>query len=146
MVSAILEQKLKEIEPDADFTFRFPLVSSSSGKRYFTKTGSASEKEQFTGEAESLKHIYAAAPGLAPKVLASGLDESGRPYFISEYLDMTSHSGATMDKLATRLAGEVHVYTSEKGFGFDMPTFCGATRMANGWFEVHRPVRLLLIC
>ena len=136
MVSSTIKEVLQEIDPDSEFDFSLPLVSSSSGKRYFAKTGSSSEKEQFTGEAESLKHIYAAAPGLAPKVLAHGVDESGRPYFVSDYLDMTSHSGATMDKLATRLAGEMHVYTSDKGFGFDVPTFCGATRMENGWFEV----------
>lgn len=136
MVPATIQQKLQEIEPGADFNFSLPLVTSSSGKRYFAKTGSSSEKEQFAGEAESLKHIYAAAPGLAPKVLADGIDETGRPYFISEYLDMTSHFGGTMVKLATRLAGEMHVYESDKGFGFDVPTFCGATKMENGWYEV----------
>ncbi|KAH8118559.1 fructosamine kinase PKL/CAK/FruK [Phellopilus nigrolimitatus] len=135
MASDILLQKFQEIEPGSDFGFSLPIVTSSSGKRYYAKAGRPSEQEQYVGEAESLRHIARAAPGLAPRVFDSGIDSNGRPFFISEYLDTTHHSGASMARLATRLATELHAYKSTQGFGFSVPTFCGETRMENGWYE-----------
>ncbi|OCB89541.1 fructosamine kinase PKL/CAK/FruK [Sanghuangporus baumii] len=136
MVARILSQKLSEIEPGAKFLFNLPIVTSaSSGKKYYAKCGRRSEREQYIGEIESLKHIYRAAPGLAPKVFHSGVDDDGTPYMISDYLDIRRHDSKTLTKLATRLATELHRYKSEKGFGFDVPTFCGATRLENGWYE-----------
>ena len=138
MVAKILSQKLSEIETGAEFRFSLPVVTSlTSGKQYYAKSGRPSERDQYIGEAESLKHIYRAAPGLAPKVLSSGLDDNGHPYMISEYLDIRRHDGNTLKKLATRLATELHKHKSDKGFGFDVPTFCGATRQDNGWYEVR---------
>jgi fructosamine-3-kinase len=156
----ILKQ-LEYIEPGAQFNGGLPRISSSSGKTYFAKVGSPKEKEQYVGEAESLKAMALAAPGLVPSLLAFGfVDENdsegedgspdaadsdgrlGRPFFISEYKDMsplTERSGAILGK---RLATEMHGYTSpnygvesEGGFGFGVPTFCGATRLRNGWYE-----------
>jgi protein-ribulosamine 3-kinase len=161
----ILKQ-LEYIEPGAQFNGGLPQISSSSGKTYFAKVGSPKEKEQYVGEAESLKAMALAAPGLVPSLLAFGfVDENGeeieidedseevlrvrlgfgrsRPFFISEYKDMsplTERSGAILGK---RLATEMHGYTSPKygggtaagGFGFGVPTFCGATRLRNGWYD-----------
>lgn len=183
----ILKQ-LEHIEPGAQFNGTLPRISSSSGKTYFAKVGSPKEKEQYVGEAESLKAMALAAPGLVPALLAFGfVDEKGeeidrglgpsessdghdhdhdhgllRPFFISEYKDMsplTERSGAILGK---RLATEMHGYTSpnpspspnygvegvEGGatgatgatgsgfkFGFGVPTFCGATRLRNGWYD-----------
>jgi protein-ribulosamine 3-kinase len=157
-------KQLEYIEPGAQFNGGLPQISSSSGKTYFAKVGSPKEKEQYVGEAESLKAMADAAPGLVPSLLAFGfVDESGeeieidggadpdasrlRPFFISEYKDMsplTERSGAILGK---RLATEMHGYTSpnygvEGGgtaggfkFGFGVPTFCGATRLRNGWYD-----------
>ena len=155
----ILKQ-LEYIEPGAQFNGGLPQITSSSGKTYFAKAGSPKEKEQYVGEAESLKAMALAAPGLVPSLLAFGfVDESGeeievdgggggggpqasadgrlRPFFISEYKDMsplTERSGAILGK---RLATEMHGYTSPNGgeFGFGVPTFCGATRLRNGWYD-----------
>lgn len=133
----ILRQKLVEIEPNAEhFSFNLPVVTSSSGKRYFAKVGSKSECEQYVGEAESLKHIARAAPGLVPQVSQNGLTADGKPYLITEYLDIAHHSNASLSRLAKRLASELHAYKSNKGFGFDVPTFCGATKLENGWYDV----------
>jgi len=150
--SHILRQ-LEQIEPGAQFIGSLPQVSSSSGKTYFAKVGSPKEKEQYIGEAESLRAMALAAPGLVPSLLAFGsVDENGeetdggasgsdgRPFFISEYKDMsplTERSGAILGR---RLATEMHNYTSpnhdgQGGFGFAVPTFCGATRLRNGWYE-----------
>ncbi|KAH9968595.1 Fructosamine kinase-domain-containing protein [Russula dissimulans] len=136
-------RQLERIEPGAQFSGGLPQVVSSSGKTYFVKTGSPREREQYVGEAESLRAMALAAPGLVPSLLAFGfVDENGeeiddaagggggRPYFISEYKvlsPLTERSGAVLGR---RLATEMHGYTSPdlegRGYyyGFGVPTFC----------------------
>lgn len=130
-----LLEKLKSIDPNAEFSGYPPKVQSSSGQIYFVKLGSASESEQFTGEARSLEAINTAAPGLAPKVFAYGKGDDGKPLFISEYKNMTALSSGVAEILAKRLATELHRCRSQEGFGFEVPTFCGPTRQRNGWYE-----------
>ena len=137
-------QQLERIEPGAHFSGSLPRLSSSSGKSYYAKCGSPRESEQYVGEAESLKAMGSAAPGLVPSLLALGFvgengketgSSEGNPFFISEYKNitpLTERSGATLGR---RLATEMHRYTSAKGYGFGVPTFCGATRLRNGWYE-----------
>lgn len=121
-----------------------PFVRSSSGKAYFTKIASAGEKEQFFGEAECLKAMHTAAPGIAPRLIECGLvDEEtaeyksdvGRVYFVSEYKKMGPLTDASAKKLAKRLAMEMHQFKGTQGFGFPVPTFCGRTRQDNGWHD-----------
>ena len=57
------------------------------------------------------------------------------PYFLSEYKDIGSLSTTTAEVLGKRLATELHTHKSENGYGFQVPTYCGATRQDNGWFE-----------
>ncbi|KAI0082094.1 Ketosamine-3-kinase [Panus rudis PR-1116 ss-1] len=134
-----------ELERHATLTFNTsqPNVTSSSGRAYFTKIGNPSELEQYVGEAESLKAMYIAAPGLVPELVAFGtIDEStaespsdvGRPYFITEYKDLSSLTDVAAKSLGKRLATELHQYKSTQGFGFGVPTYCGRTRQANGWY------------
>ncbi|KAI0052522.1 fructosamine kinase PKL/CAK/FruK [Auriscalpium vulgare] len=135
---------LQRIEPDATFTASLPRVQSSSGHRYFVKIGSPGHREQYAGEAEALKSMNTAAPGLAPALHVLGVvdksgedskDGEGRPFFISDYKDfksLTDESGAVLGR---RMATELHRHKSTTGYGFHVPTFCGATRLANGWFE-----------
>lgn len=152
-------KRLERIEPGAQFSGGLPQILSSSGKTYYAKAGSPKEKEQYIGEAESLRAMALAAPSLAPSLLAFGFVDGngeetdgdgdasasgGSPFFISEYKDMsplTERSGAILGR---RLATEMHSYTSPSrgldlegggGFGFGVPTFCGATRLRNGWYE-----------
>jgi len=143
-------RRLSRIEPGAQFRGVLPQVFSSSGKVYYAKTGSPSDRGAYTTEAESLKALNLAAPGLVPKLLAFGFaDENGRetdgaasgssragPFFITEYRDMSSlteHSGAILGR---RLATEVHNYASPKGFGSEVvPYYGGATRLRNGWYK-----------
>ena len=37
--------------------------------------------------------------------------------------------------LAERLAKELHAHTSSEGYGFHVPTFCGSTRLNNGFYD-----------
>lgn len=145
-IPPVILKYLTEIEPGAEFSGRLPRILSSSGKAYYAKLGSSAEREQWEGEAESLKAMHGAAPGIAPRLFAFGaVDKAGnenefsdfasRPFFLSEYRDfasLTSNSGAL---LGERLASEMHAFESPHGFGFGVPTYCGATRFENGWFE-----------
>ena len=130
---------LEKLEPNANFTGTLPTIKSSTGARYFAKIGSPSEKDQYFGEVESLKAMDKAAPGLSPRVFASGVVDNesftGRPYFLSEYKDFGHLTSRAADVLATRLATQLHGYKSSKGFGFHVPTYCGPTRQDNGWYE-----------
>lgn len=138
----ILLQHLQNLEPNANFTVNLPLITSSTGARYYAKIGSSSERDQYAGEAESLKAMNIAAPGLSPKILVSGVtdgsdgESAGQPYFLSEYKDLSGRlTDEAADVLAKRLATELHAYKSDMGFGFAVPTFCGATRQENGWYD-----------
>ena len=134
--SEIILRHLKQLEPNADFKIDLPRAISSSGQAYFVKIGSLTEEERYRGEAESLIAINAAAPGIAPKLFTYTLiPESSLPLFISEYKGISTLSSASSEKLAIRLATELHSYKSSKGFGFEVPTYCGATRLKNGWFD-----------
>ena len=133
-IPQILQEELETLEPGATFTANLPRIESSQGKRYFAKIGSISERYQYAGEAESLKEINNAAPGVSPRIFVCG-DTNGKPYFISEYLDYGHLTNKASGRLAKRLATELHQYKSTKGFGFQVPTYCGATRQDNGWYE-----------
>jgi hypothetical protein len=130
-----LVELLKKINPDAEYGGHPPKIQSSTGETYFVKLGSPSEHEQFVGEAQSLEAIGTAAPGLAPKIFSYGRDGGGRPYFVSEYKTLGGLSGNAANVLASRLANELHRHRSHKGFGFEVPTFCGATKQPNGWYQ-----------
>lgn len=121
-----------------------PHVRSSSGKAYFTKIGLAAEKDQFVAEAECLKAMHTAAPGLAPRLIDCGSigeetaehsSEVGKVFFVSEYKDIGSLTDESAKRLAKRLASEMHQYKSTMGFGFGVPTFCGRTKQDNGWCD-----------
>lgn len=134
-IPQLLLENLQKIEPSGTFTGSLPRIQASSGKQYFGKVGSASEGEQYLGEAESLRCIEKAAPGLSPAVIDTGVDAGGHPYFLSEYKDLSRLTDKAGEILGKRLATELHRFKSEKGYGFEVPTYCGATRLANGWFD-----------
>ncbi|OCH86057.1 Ketosamine-3-kinase [Obba rivulosa] len=145
-VHKIFVQCIQREEPGATITAGTGSspIQSSSGKLYMGKIGSPGEKEQYIGEAESLKAMNQAAPSLVPRLIACGVidDEAaesdhdvGKPYFLSEYRDMGSLTDAAADVLGKRLATEMHAYKSTNGFGFHVPTYCGRTRLENGWYE-----------
>jgi fructosamine-3-kinase len=130
----------QQLDPSAALTYSPPRITSSNGAVYYAKLGSPSEQPKDTAEIASLNAIHDAAPGLAPRVLLSGtLEDTDQPYMITEYKDLSSLSGAASKRLAVRLATEMHRYKSPNGmFGFEVPTFCGPTRQANGWSEAWK--------
>ncbi|KAG9082204.1 hypothetical protein FRC07_014280, partial [Ceratobasidium sp. 392] len=135
---SFLIQKLTQLFPDETFTAASgPRITSSSGSTYYAKVGSSSESEQYRAESRSLELMSAAAPGLCPHVVLASRTES-RPFLISDYLDLfsLSSSARASSTLARRLASELHASKSDNGkFGFECPTFCGATKVDNGWYD-----------
>jgi len=134
-IHPLILQKLGEIEPAASFKGRLPKIQSSDGGLYFCKIGSPAEALQYAGEAKSLEIMDAAAPGLVPKLLSFSTTESGEPVWISEYKDIAPLNNNAAILLAKRLATELHQKTNSEGFGFSIPTYCGATKLENGWFS-----------
>ena len=126
---------LKRIESNADFEGTLPKIRSSTGNIYYAKMGTESEEEQYIGEARSLQEITAASPGLAPRIISMGNLDDGRPYMINEYKQVGHLTDKGSALLGKRLATELHAYKSTKGFGFDVPTYCGATRQPSGWYQ-----------
>jgi len=131
---------LQRAEPDADKFFQSSssqFQSSSSNKTYFAKEGSPSDAEQYYGEAESLRAMYAASPGICPRLFECSVDASSkRPVFVSEHKKIGALNKHSAKALGSGLA-EMHMKgKSPTGkFGFEVPTYCGATRMENGWSE-----------
>ncbi len=145
-VHRVFAQILVREDPRITLTQDGSSLRTSTGLCYFAKIGSTNDRDQFVGEAESIRAMYEAAPGLVPKLIDCGIIDSnakerdsdiGRPYFLSEYKDIGSlNSNDAAKDLGERLASELHAYKSTNGkFGFHVPTYCGATRQDNGWYE-----------
>lgn len=136
-IPRILLDKLNAIEQNATFDGSLPRIQSSSGSIYFAKSGSPSEAAQYIGEAASLDAMNEVAPGIAPHVFASGIADSGEPFFISEYKDIAPISSdiKAANELAKRMATEMHANPHPSWFGFPIPTYCGPTRLENGIFK-----------
>ncbi|KIJ27365.1 hypothetical protein M422DRAFT_118533, partial [Sphaerobolus stellatus SS14] len=129
---------LHKIEPGAEFTQNGNQVhSKTSNRSYFVKLGTVHETEQYIGEAESLRAMYAACPGICPKLFQCSVDEKTRnSIFVSEYKKIGA-LGKTEAAELGRMLADMHLNgkSSSGKFGFEIPTFCGATRMNNGWFD-----------
>ncbi|KDQ19743.1 hypothetical protein BOTBODRAFT_102081 [Botryobasidium botryosum FD-172 SS1] len=135
-IPAILLSILQKLEPNSAFSASGARITSSSGTSYYGKIGKPSESEQYHGEAENLRAMYDAAPGLCPNLFAHGISGDGKPYTLSEYKILSGLSSAAAVTLARRLASELHASGSPNGkFGYQCPTYCGATRVENGWHD-----------
>ena len=111
------------------------LENSKDGKRYFAKN--QSNAAQLLGEAEGLRRIAQAAPGLAPQIHVAERSADGkRALFISDYISLGTTSSSSMQTLARRMASELHnpeKHTEIKKYGFPIPTHCGNTEQDNTW-------------
>ena len=105
------------------------LTNTATSARFIAKIGGP----QVYGEALGLERMQRACPGIAPKLRAlEQLDDptgDGRTPFISDYEELGSASGDTRNKLAERLARELHnpdnpAYKDIVRFGFGVTTQC----------------------
>ena len=107
-IPSVLLDALRQLEPSSSFSVDGVRITSSSGITCYGKTGSASEIEQYHGEAENLRAMYDAAPGLSPKLLVHGVSESGKPYMVSKYKFLSRLTSGAAIALAEKLATELH--------------------------------------
>lgn len=122
----------------SEFTYAGNILTHSpSSSQYFAKSGS--NVSQILGEASGLRAISQAAPGLCPTVhLAEESEADGgkTALFISDYVNLGSSGGKLLEKLAERMAGEMHNPEKSKHverFGWERPTHCGVTEQDNTW-------------
>jgi len=111
------------------------LHNTATGKTYFAKQGR--NVAQILGEAEGLRLMSDAAPGLTPAIHLAEESKDGRTaLFISDYIDLGRSSSQSKAQLAERLAKELHNperHSSVTRFGFSRPTHCGVTEQDNTW-------------
>lgn len=137
MGSTIVEAAIKAgLGNQNDFTICGDhLDNSKTGKRYFAK--SQTNVSQLLGEAEGLKRISLAAPGLAPRIhVAEVTDHGKRALFISDYITLGNTSSSSTQSLARKMANELHnpeKHSMVKQYGFPVPTHCGNTEQDNTW-------------
>ena len=108
------------------------LRNSKTGKQYIAKTGG----KQTYGEGLGLQKISEACSSIVPRVYACEEMEDGTSCFISDYIDLGRSDRSSMQKLAERMANEMHNPTkheSQSKFGFPVPTHCGDTEQDNTW-------------
>lgn len=120
------------------------ILTDSRGRRYFAKTGyGAAAAAQMRGEARGLVAMARTAPGLAPEFIVScstsKSDSKEQCAMLSQYFDLGR--GGDQRELARRIA-QMHTPLSKLqskgdqeplGYGFPVPTHCGATEQDNTW-------------
>lgn len=114
-------------------------MNTDTGKTYIAKLASTNVV-QLLGEAEGLRRMYKTSPGLVPKLhIVEQLDNGNncKALFISDYIELGSLDGKATTKLAEKMANELHnpekQLSDVEGFGFPVPTHCGATEQDNTW-------------
>lgn len=116
------------------------------GVRYFVKWNDRPLPEQFAAEAAGLRALAESGTSLVvPKPLAWGDDGPGRSFLVMEHVAPGVRMPGFERALGRGLA-ELHRATSERGFGFSLDGYCGATPQPNGWLprwvEFYRERRL----
>lgn len=111
------------------------LTNSRTNRTYFAKQGR--NVAQILGEAEGLRLMAQASPGLVPSIYLAEESKDGRTaLFLSEYINLGRSTSSSMSKLAEKMANELHnpeAHVGVAGFGFARPTHCGVTKQDNTW-------------
>ena len=122
-----------------------PVIDPETNATYFVRlVTSAHDVEQMTGEEASLRAMALTAPSnLVPRIHAFEVDtDKTAAAMITQYFDLGSRKGQaqTQRQLGQALA-RMHQVPPEGSqghigrYGFEAPTFCGATKQDNTWEE-----------
>jgi fructosamine-3-kinase len=100
---------------------------------FFAKWSDAAPADLFVAEAAGLRALMAAGSDLIiPKVVVASPSSPAHPGFlILEYLAPAPSTAAQEERLGRGLA-RIHHARAPK-FGFEVATYCGATRQENTW-------------
>jgi protein-ribulosamine 3-kinase len=82
-----------------------------------------------------LQHLSSANPSITSKPISHGAlaNKPNSYYLLTEFLDLSAHSGSLARELAKLHAAPPHPDAAQKGFGFPVATCCGSTRQDNTW-------------
>jgi fructosamine-3-kinase len=95
---------------EEDFNLTYDRLTHISGKQYYAK--SSKNVAQLLGEAEGLRKMTEAAPGLAPTVhIAEEINEGQKAVFVSDYIALGRTNAASLQKLGKSCGGlHLHEY------------------------------------
>jgi fructosamine-3-kinase len=107
-------------------------VLDVDGERYFLKTNSRALPRQFEVEARGLSAMRDAGSSLAIPEPVAWRDTEDARFLVTEYLEPGRRVRDFDDRLGRGLA-ELHACSSDRGFGFALDGYCGATPQPNAW-------------
>jgi fructosamine-3-kinase len=107
----------------------------TDGERFFLKWNDHPLPRQFEAEAAGLRALHASECSLVvPAPIAWHDDAEGGSFLLLEYLEPGQRRADFEELLGSGLA-ELHRCSTERGFGFDLDGYCGATPQPNGWMK-----------
>jgi fructosamine-3-kinase len=110
-------------------------VVSVDGRRFFLKWNDRPLPRQFEAESAGLAALREAATDLrVPEPLAHRDGALGESFLLLEYLE-PGRAAPKFDERLGRGLAELHRHGSERGFGFSMDGYCGATPQPNPWMN-----------
>jgi fructosamine-3-kinase len=104
------------------------------GRTLFAKWNDHPLPRQFEAEAAGLRALADADSGLVIPAPVAFSDEPGRAFLVIEYLERGARKPGFDDDLGRGLAA-LHRATSDRGFGFPLDGYCGATPQPNPWTQ-----------
>jgi fructosamine-3-kinase len=105
------------------------------GRRFFVKWNDRPLEAQFEAEARGLNALVGSGTSLViPRAICWGDEGPGRSFLVLEYLPPGGRVADFEQRLGRGLA-ELHRASSERGFGFEVDGYCGATPQPNGWLD-----------
>jgi fructosamine-3-kinase len=123
------------LTPTAGGCINTAALAVRGGETFFVKWNDHPAPGQFAAEAAGLEAMSASATSLqVPAPVAFCDDGPGRALLIVEYMPPGARAADFDERLGRGLA-EMHGATSERGFGFVMDGYCGATPQPNGWMS-----------
>lgn len=102
------------------------------GERFFFKTNEHPLPRQFEVEAAGLSALRDSGSSLVVPAPIAWSDAEGARFLVTEYLEPGRRGPDFEERLGRGLA-ELHACGSERGFGFDLDGYCGATPQPNAW-------------
>lgn len=105
----------------------------AGGRAWFVKWNERDLPGQFAVEAAGLRALAESACGLiVPRPLAWDDGGPGRGFLVLEELQ-SAPAAPESDEVLGRGLAALHAASDARGFGFDLPGYCGATPQPNPW-------------
>ncbi|HKK71687.1 MAG TPA: fructosamine kinase family protein [Candidatus Krumholzibacteria bacterium] len=105
------------------------------GERFVVKGNDRPLPHQFESEARGLEALRAAGgPLVIPRVLGFRDDAQNGGFLVIEYLEPGRRAPDFDERLGHGLAS-LHRHADDRGFGFDVDGYCGATPQPNPWTD-----------